>query len=522
MTYISLYRKWRSQNFAEIVGQGPIVVTLQNAIKSSRLSHAYLFCGPRGTGKTSLARIFAKGLNCVNGPTPNPCGKCDNCVKIRDGHSADVIEIDAASNRGIDEIRELREKIKFRPLESKYKVYIIDEVHMLTAEAFNALLKTLEEPPEHAVFVLATTAPQRVPATIISRCQRLDFTRIPFQKIREHLQKLTKAEGFSIEDEALDLVVKYGDGSMRDAISLLDQLMSFCEKNIKLDDVVLLLGTADEAMLFDLVEALIAKDTGKVLSLIEDAVEAGKSISQIAGSIIQHFRHILLSIVGSTDILDISREKIEKLKDQSAQLSLDQAKAILKILAQAELDMRWQSFGRIVLEVALMDVLEIFGTAAPAVQKQIMVPRKEEKMKANAKPDVQLIEKPAVKEAKVEVAPENSNGNLKLMRSSWQEILQNVKNKSLFGYVSLHEGEPLEINAKGKLVIAFRKGFGFHKSRLEEHPQKKIVEEVISGITGTPTLIECVVTDKTERLGVGLKAVSVDKVKEMFGGKVIS
>src|SRR3989339_1627239 len=218
MSYISLYRKWRSQNFDELVGQKHIVQTLKNAITQNRIAHAYLFCGPRGTGKTSIARIFAKALNCDKGPTVSPCGTCANCGKIRDGHAVDVVEIDVASNRGIDEIRDLREKVRYAPIEGRYKVYIIDEVHMLTSEAFNALLKTLEEPPAHVIFVLATTEMSRVPVTIESRCQRLDFARISLDEVKEHLSKIAKAEEFEIDAKALDLVARSGEGSMRDSV----------------------------------------------------------------------------------------------------------------------------------------------------------------------------------------------------------------------------------------------------------------------------------------------------------------
>ena len=254
--YVPLYRKWRSQDFDEIVGQGFIVQTLKNAIRSGRVSHAYLFSGPRGTGKTSTARIFAKALNCVKGPTDNPCGVCDQCVKIRDGHAVDTIEIDAASNRGIDEIRDLREKVRYTPVEGRYKVYIIDEVHMLTSEAFNALLKTLEEPPKHAVFMLATTEPQKVPVTIASRCQRLDFRRLSAEEVSGQIKKIAKAEKIDIADDAVAIIARNCEGAMRDAISLFDQLISFAGKTIKRDDVVALLGTAGTDLMFEFADAL--------------------------------------------------------------------------------------------------------------------------------------------------------------------------------------------------------------------------------------------------------------------------
>ncbi|MFA4858274.1 MAG: DNA polymerase III subunit gamma/tau [Candidatus Margulisiibacteriota bacterium] len=515
MTYISLYRKYRSQDFDGLVGQEHIVVSLKNAIDASRLSHAYLFCGPRGTGKTSLARIFAKGLNCQSSPAPtsHPCGTCGNCQKIRDGHSADVIEIDAASNRGIDEIRDLREKIRFQPLESRFKVYIIDEVHMLTTEAFNALLKTLEEPPAHAVFVLATTAVQKVPATIISRCQRLDFGRIPFAKIRDHLQKICGQEGFAIDADALAMVVNYGDGSMRDALSLLDQLMSFCGKKITAEDVVVLLGTADDTLLFDLVDALAQKNFVRVFALLDKAADIGVSVAQLTASLIQHFRYLMFALAQSMDGLDLSIEKSEKIQAQARQFNLEQVKSTLKIMAQADLDMRWQSFGRVVLEVALMDIMDVLQKGQNAIAKMYQkieipdrVPQKEELALTDigAGPDT----------------PQPDT--LKLVRMHWNEILDNVKSRSLFSYVSLHEGEPLEINKNGKLVVAFRKGFSFHKSRLDEQSQKQVVEEAIGQAIGRPLLIESIVTDRSEKIGVTGKPVSVDKVKEMFGGRVVS
>jgi DNA polymerase-3 subunit gamma/tau len=250
MNYISFYRKWRPQNFEEIIGQEYNIKTLKNAISNNRVSHCYIFCGPRGTGKTSTARILAKALNCKKGTTPEPCNKCENCISISNGSSMDVVEIDAASNRGINEIRELREKVKYLPNILRKKVYIIDEVHMLTTEAFNALLKVLEEPPEHVIFIMATTEPNKVLPTIISRCQRFDFFPIPIDKIKERLAKIARSEKITISNPALSLVSKYADGSLRDADGILEQLAAFGEDKIEIKDVTSLLGVTDLGLLF--------------------------------------------------------------------------------------------------------------------------------------------------------------------------------------------------------------------------------------------------------------------------------
>ncbi|MDD5383198.1 MAG: DNA polymerase III subunit gamma/tau [Candidatus Margulisbacteria bacterium] len=358
MSYISLYRKWRSQNFDEIIGQPAIIQTLKNAIKNNRLAHAYIFSGPRGTGKTSAARILAKALNCEKGPTPDPCGVCGNCLKIRDGHSVNVIEIDAASNRGIDEIRELRERIRYAPVEGRYKVYIIDEVHMLTPEAFNALLKTLEEPPSHTIFVLATTELQKVPLTIISRCQRLDFGLIKLAEIEDHLKKIAKAESFEIDAKALNLVARVAEGCMRDAVSLLDQLVSFSGHKISYDDVVTLLGTADEELLFAFGDAVATNDPAKVLELIRQGLEEGRSTLQVTRDMVAHFRNLLHLKVGSGEALELTADHLERLKKQSEKFSLARIKDAIRALSRAELDMRWHPHARLVLEVALLELLE--------------------------------------------------------------------------------------------------------------------------------------------------------------------
>ena len=309
--YQALYRKYRPQNFNDVVGQEVIVKTLKNAVKMSKLSHAYLFTGPRGTGKTSIAKIFAKIVNCTNLKDLMPCDQCESCVEINKKHSIDIIEIDAASNNGVDEIREIKSKVNLVPSISKYKIYIIDEVHMLTTGAFNALLKTLEEPPSHVIFILATTEPHKIPATILSRCQRFDFKKISEQKIYENLLKITKNENISIDEEAILEIARVSDGGMRDAISLLDEAIAYSGENITVDDIHEINGTLTISELNLFIEYLLNNEIESLISKIEEYNYKGKNFVKLTEEIINHLKNILLSIV-APNCLEIRRRKLMK------------------------------------------------------------------------------------------------------------------------------------------------------------------------------------------------------------------
>ncbi|OGP67686.1 MAG: DNA polymerase III, subunit gamma and tau [Deltaproteobacteria bacterium RBG_16_44_11] len=356
MEYLVLARKFRPQSFEDVAGQEHVVKTLRNAIGQGRVAHAFLFSGPRGVGKTSVARILAKSLNCEKGPIAIPCNVCSNCREITDGRSLDVREIDGASNRGIDEIRELRENIKFAPAAAKYKIYIIDEVHMLTREAFNALLKTLEEPPSHVIFIFATTESHKVPATILSRCQCYDFRRISLKEIMTNLQRVAAAEGIQISPTALSWIAEAGDGSMRDAQSIFDQVISYAGMNIKDDDVEENLGLTDRKYLFDLSAAIVQRDAGVCLTILEEAYLAGIDMKHFYQMLIKHFRNLLLVKIagGSSSSFDIAPEQIEKLKKQTNNVTRETLQRFVEILIAEEDRFRRSQEARTKLETIIV------------------------------------------------------------------------------------------------------------------------------------------------------------------------
>ncbi|MDA8421976.1 MAG: DNA polymerase III subunit gamma/tau [Nitrospiraceae bacterium] len=356
MSYQVLARKWRPQVFEDVVGQGHITRTLQNAITSGRLAHAFLFSGPRGVGKTTTARILAKALNCDQGPTPTPCGKCDPCIETTAGTSVDVIEIDGASNRGIEHIRELREAVKYAPVGGKYKVYVIDEVHMLTNEAFNALLKTLEEPPPHVIFIFATTEPQKIPATIHSRCQRYGFKRVALHEIIERLRTIAAAEGITISDSGLAMLARAAEGSMRDSQSLLDQAVSYSGMEIKDDDLQATLGSVAQPALLQFTTGLLARDAAGLLKQIDALLEQGQDMRQFLAGAVEHVRNLLVVKVASDpgQIIELSMVDLDAIKKQAAEADVDRLLMLFDSLSKTLDDMRWSPHQRFTLEVGLM------------------------------------------------------------------------------------------------------------------------------------------------------------------------
>ncbi len=356
MEYLVLARKFRPQTFEEVAGQSHVVKTLRNAIAQGRVAHAFLFSGPRGVGKTSVARILSKALNCEKGPTANPCNQCSNCVEITNNSSLDVHEIDGASNRGIDEIRELRENVKFAPASSRYKIYIIDEVHMLTDPAFNALLKTLEEPPAHVIFIFATTESHKIPATILSRCQCYDFRRIPLKEITSNLGLVASKEGIKISPIALSWIAEAGDGSMRDAQSIFDQVISYAGLDITDADVEESLGLAARKYLFSLSAAVLSQDAAACLMILEEAYLAGIDMKYFYQMLLKHFRNLLLVKIAAdgSSSFDIAAEQIEQLKDQVQKISRETLQRYLEILIAEESNFRRSQEPRMKLEAIIV------------------------------------------------------------------------------------------------------------------------------------------------------------------------
>jgi DNA polymerase III subunit gamma/tau len=535
MPYTVLALKWRPKNFDEIVGQPHVTLTLKNAIQKNRLASAYLFAGPRGVGKTSTARILAKALNCKTGPTPAPCNDCSACREINDGRSLDVIEIDGASNRGIDEIRVLRENVKFAPASGKYKIYIIDEVHMLTTEAFNALLKTLEEPPEFVKFIFATTNPNKVIPTILSRCQRFDFRRITMLEIAAQLERIVSSEKIDVEKEVLYAVAKSSDGSLRDAESVLDQLVSFSKEKVSLKDVISVLGLVEQEALFTVTDKIINKDPRGALLLFNELIDNGKDMGVFLSHLIEHFRNLMVAKVtaGDQKLIDLPGEICEKLLKQSGAMSLEEIFSIFNTLVSTQDMAKRLDSLRIPLEICLIKLTHNkkdaghqaspVHQAPPAQQKPpVLEHHTADSIREKIFPEVRREQQKQADpgEPPVESAKEISGISLDKIKEVWRTVIDSLANIKMSTSTYLSEGEPLRMQGN-ILTISFPKSYSLHKETLEARDNRALVEKCISESCNTPIRVNFVLVAQE------LPAKSMEENKivrsaiELFGGRVI-
>lgn len=486
MVYISLYRKYRSQNFEEIVGQTHITTTLKNAISTNRIAHAYLFSGPRGTGKTSTARIFAKALNCEKGPTPEPCNECEICDSITRDVLFDVVEIDAASNRGIDDIRDIKEKVRVPPIQARYKVYIIDEVHMLSTPAFNALLKTLEEPPPNVIFILATTEAQRLLATILSRCQRFDFRRIPTHSIHDHLLKIAEKEKFKVDPDALNTIAATADGSLRDAISILDQLVSYSGGKVSSEHVSEVLGMIPGGELLSFIDALLESDAPRCFELFDQFFQEGKSVSLFVRLLLEHFRNVYFVHAGMpVDTADLSLKA--PLEAQAKKIPNPLLVKLLDETAKVEERIRWENYPRIILEILIIKLLHVLHSSDAEARPPSSAPRGRPAAAPPAKKSPAPSEPPPEPAAEHAPAPLPSlKGELTFgkIQAHWESFLDELKKESLPTCIIASSGTPAAFE-NNTLTIGFDRRHQFHKEQSQERANSERIEKILNSYFGT-------------------------------------
>ena len=519
LSYKAIYRKFRPTRFSDVLGQEHITTILKNQIANENIAHAYLFSGTRGTGKTSTARIFARAINCLD--VDAPCNSCEICRGILDESVMDIIEIDAASNNSVDDIRELRENSKYPPSSCRYKVYIIDEVHMLSKGAFNALLKVLEEPPEHLIFILATTEPQKLPATILSRCQRYDFKRVSVENIVKNMENIASEIGVKIDIKALELIARNSDGAMRDALSILDQCLSFSQDEITYDYVISILGIVNNELMFSIVDDIINGDTERTLNSLDKIIEEGIDIKQFIKDLLLHFRNLMVAKTSASveNSIDGTEELIEKLRDQSKKVDLEKIITILNILSETENKSKWSTQPRIILEVDLIKIiklpsrldLESLIARIDRLESQIKsgdIPRAPRQAERKIDQPQRKVEPKQVisPEAKRKDTPVDESITIETIKSEWSNILQAIINaKKIALHAVIKEGDPISFR-NTILTIAFKEGFGFHRDAMDKKENKESIEGILESTLNTKVELKLVmenapiVDDAQERL----------------------
>ena len=503
MAYTALYREWRPKTFNDVVGQEHITTTLKNQILNHRIAHAYLFCGTRGTGKTSTAKVFAKALNCLNLQDGEPCNECEMCRKINEGLAIDVTELDAASNNGVDKIRDIIDDVKYPPQEAKYKVYIMDEVHMLSAGAVNAFLKTLEEPPNNVIFILATTDHQKLPITILSRCQRFDFKRINNNEITARLRKIVDDQNVLADERSLNLIARVSDGAMRDSLSILDQAISMGNGNVDYNTVVSMLGLVTNEHLFNLTNAVIQRSVEKSIGIIEDVIYSGKDIYLFIKDLITHYRNLLMAKVTNNpeEVLDMSEENIALIKEQSARLRAEEIMRCIRILQEAENNAKLSKQARLYCELAIIKMCKIeYDTSSEVMLTRLN--KLEENLKNGSikvatvesqnnninavKKSINNVEskKPTQTQHIEETLSGNSDSRITIndVQKAWRDILEAFKARRAMVISSLIQiGKPIAC-ANGIVTVQFEKQYQFSRDRLSESKNKPIINEVFSEI----------------------------------------
>ncbi|WP_370831385.1 DNA polymerase III subunit gamma/tau [Clostridium sp.] len=495
MAYTALYREWRPRTFYDVVGQEHITTTLKNQILNNRIAHAYLFCGTRGTGKTSTAKVFAKALNCLNLKDGEPCNECEMCRKINEGLAIDVTELDAASNNGVDKIRDIIDDVKYPPQEARYKVYIMDEVHMLSAGAVNAFLKTLEEPPNNVIFILATTDPQKLPITILSRCQRFDFKRINNSDITARLRKIVNDQNVLADERSLNLIARVSDGAMRDSLSILDQAISMGNGNVDYNTVVSMLGLVTNEHLFNLVNAVIQRSVEKSIEIIEDVIYSGKDIYLFIKDLIAHYRNLLMVKVTNNpeEVLDMSEENIALIKEQGARLRAEEIMRCIRILQEAENNAKLSKQARLYCELAVIKMCKIEYDTSNEVMLtrlnkleeslrngsiKVATVSKEVAQMSASKPVNTMTSNKVVKEQYSNSENPDSKITINDVKKSWKDIIERFKARREMIISSLIMiGKPVECS-NGVITVEFDSQNEFAKNRLSEAKNRDVINDV--------------------------------------------